>query len=119
MRKIENAIAPVSQLFESGGVLLGKYEPEDFIVPEISETIPLRPQQLTNPWALLQQQASLGIVGEIADRATRKSEADPTAVMGTSLAFGGAAFGRSRFMNVGDTPHHARLFAALVGASSR
>ena len=28
-------------------------------------------------------------------------------------------FGRSRFFNVGDTAHHARLFVALVGASSR
>jgi len=60
-----------------------------------------------------------GIVGEMARLATEHSEADPVAIIYTSLVWGSAMFGRARFMNVGDSTHHPRLFAALVGASSR
>ena len=63
--------------------------------------------------------ASDGLVGELAKMATRESEADPLAVMATTLASGAAAFGRNRFMRVGDTLHHARLMSALVGATAR
>jgi hypothetical protein len=63
--------------------------------------------------------ASHGLVGELAGMATRDSEADPIAVMATTLAAGAAAFGRNRFMRVGDTLHHARLMSALVGATAR
>jgi hypothetical protein len=40
-------------------------------------------------------------------------------VMATTLAWGGASFGRSRYYRVGDTQHHARFFCALVGETSR
>jgi hypothetical protein len=70
-------------------------------------------------WPVLNSSAAHGLVGEIAKLATRDSEADPVAVMATALAWGAASFGRSRFFRVGDTVHHARLFSALVGASSR
>ena len=70
-------------------------------------------------WPVLDKTAAHGLVGEIAKLATRNSEADPNAVMATALAWGAASFGRNRFFRVGDTIHHARLFGALVGASSR
>lgn len=63
--------------------------------------------------------ASYGLIGELSDLATRESEADPLAVMASMLATGAAAFGRNRFMRVGDTQHHARLMTALVGATAR
>ena len=63
--------------------------------------------------------ASHGLIGELATLATRDSEADPLAVMASMLAAGAAVFGRNRFMRVGDTPHHARLMTALVGATAR
>jgi hypothetical protein len=59
------------------------------------------------------------LVGEIGKLATRDSEADPVAVMGTALAYGAAMFGRNRFVSLGDTVHHSRLFVAAVGSSSR
>jgi hypothetical protein len=71
------------------------------------------------PWPKPQGPAAHGLVGEIARLATAQSEADPVAVMSTLLATVAALFGRARFVRVGDTVHHARLFAALVGASSR
>ena len=70
-------------------------------------------------WPILGSTAAHGLVGEMAKLATLESEADPVAVMGTALAWGAAVFGRNRFYSVGDTLHHARLFCALVGASSR
>jgi hypothetical protein len=63
--------------------------------------------------------ASDGLVGELAKLATSESEADPIAVMATTLAAGSALFGRKRFMRVGDTLHHARLMSVLVGATAR
>jgi hypothetical protein len=48
-----------------------------------------------------------------------ESEADPFAVTASMLAAGAAAFGRNRFMRVGNTLHHARLMIALVGAHRR
>mgnify|MGYP000164385611 CR=1 FL=1 len=71
------------------------------------------------PWPVLQGPAFRGLAGEIANAATENSEADPVAVIATALTFAGATFGRNRHFDVGDTPHHGRLFTALVGASSR
>jgi Protein of unknown function (DUF3987) len=70
-------------------------------------------------WPVLRAEAKIGLVAQIASVATRNSEADPIAVKTTMLVSGAALFGRSRFVRVGDTVHHARLFGALVGASSR
>jgi primase-like protein len=76
-------------------------------------------QASVKAWPILDSTAAQGLIGEIAKLATRESEADPVAVMATTLAWGAACFGRNRFYRVGDTIHHARLFCALVGASSR
>jgi hypothetical protein len=69
-------------------------------------------------WPILHSKAKHGLVGEIASLATQNSEADPVAVIMTTLAWGGALFGRNRYMNIGDDAHHPRLYGALVGASS-
>jgi hypothetical protein len=71
------------------------------------------------PWPVLDSTAAHGLVGEMAKLATANSEADPNAVMMTAIAWGAAIFGRNRYVNVGDSTHHPRLFGALVGASSR
>jgi hypothetical protein len=71
------------------------------------------------PWPTLDPAALYGIAGELAKLATDESEADPVAVLATTLVLAGAHFGRSRWLPVGDDRHHARLFAALVGDSSR
>ncbi|MHB8421525.1 MAG: DUF3987 domain-containing protein [Leptospirales bacterium] len=60
-----------------------------------------------------------GIISEITEEATRKSEIDPAAIALTSLVFAGAAFGADSYLKVGDSKHYPRLFAVLVGASSR
>jgi len=70
-------------------------------------------------WPIMQSGAAYGVIGEMGRLATEHSEADPIAVMGTALVFAATAFGRDRYVLVGDTVHHPRLFMALVGASSR
>jgi hypothetical protein len=109
--ELNGAVEAVSPLLAANGARMLKLESASEIVPD--EINPVR------PWPILSSTAALGIVGEIARLATWKSEADPIAVMGTTLAFGAAAFGRSRWMHVGDSTHHSRLSVALVGASSR
>src|SRR5262245_43424055 len=71
------------------------------------------------PWPKLLPIATHGLAGQIATLATRESEADPVAVLATTLSATAALFGRSRPMYVGDTIHHARNFSVCVGASSR
>ncbi len=70
-------------------------------------------------WPELNGIALHGITGDIARLATENSEADPIAVAMTHLVWSGAMFGRTRFIQVGDTQHHARLFSVIVGESSR
>ena len=70
-------------------------------------------------WPALSPAAMRGLAGEFASLATAHSEADPVAIMLTTLTATGALMGRSQFIRVGDTVHHARLFCALVGDTSR
>lgn len=69
-------------------------------------------------WPTLSPDALPGLVGTFVDLATRNSEADPAAVLATFLVRFGAELDSPFFM-VGDTPHKPRLFAAIVGASSK
>lgn len=72
-----------------------------------------------NPWPVLSDQAFYGIAGDIVRAATEESEADPAAVLITTLAWAGATFGDNCYVGVGETRHPPRLMAAIVGASSR
>ena len=60
-----------------------------------------------------------GIAGEVGSLASENSEADPMAVYVSFLTAAAAMLGRYKYIYVGDSKHYARLFAALVGASSR
>jgi hypothetical protein len=70
-------------------------------------------------WPTLGLGVTRGLIGSIAAAATKNSEVDPIAIIGTTLAATGAMFGRSRFARVGETLHHARIFTNCVGSSSR
>jgi hypothetical protein len=60
-----------------------------------------------------------GIFKEIVEVSTKSSEADPAAVLMTTLTFASAFIGTAPVTWVRDTRHYARLYAGLVGASSR
>jgi hypothetical protein len=70
-------------------------------------------------WPTLPDAALYGLAGEITKLATKDSEADPAAVLITTLVMAGASFGAQCFISVGETRHSPRLMAAIVGASSR
>jgi hypothetical protein len=71
------------------------------------------------PWPVLPEAALHGILGDIVQLATARSEADPAAVLMTALTWAAATIGTGPHFFVGDDRHYARLFAVLVGASSR
>ena len=68
---------------------------------------------------LLPDAALHGIAGEITQLATADSEADPAAVLISVLVRAGATIGTGPYFVVGETRHHARLYAVKVGATSR
>lgn len=70
-------------------------------------------------WPVMESPAMRGIAGRIARLATENSEADPVAVLITVLVWAAAEFGRGQHTMIGDTEHHSRHFAAIVGNSSR
>jgi hypothetical protein len=70
-------------------------------------------------WPIMESKAMHGIVGRIARLATENSEADPVAVIASTLAYAAAEFGMAQYTRVGDDVHHSRHFDAIVGQSSR
>ena len=60
-----------------------------------------------------------GIAGDLSALAIQNSEADRMAVYMSFLCATAALFDRKKYLSIGETKHHARLFATLVGASSR
>ena len=76
------------------------------------------------PWPVLSPKALAGIVGDFVKLATRKSEADPAAILATFLTrFGtelcGFAPKSGPYVQVSDGWHRPRLFTAIVGDSSK
>jgi hypothetical protein len=70
-------------------------------------------------WPIMESKATHGVVGQIARLATENSEADPVAVIATTLTYAAAEFGRAQYTRIGDDMHHSRHFGAIVGQSSR
>lgn len=60
-----------------------------------------------------------GLVGDIARTAAEGSEVNPIAVAAAAMTWLSAEVGRDVYLPIGDTLHHARLFALHVGRSSR
>lgn len=80
---------------------------EEFDEPEVLE------------WPVLREEALSGIAGDFVELATRSSEADPAAVLVTFLVRASAELGPQPVLMVGDTKHYARLFAVIVGETSK
>jgi putative DNA primase/helicase len=60
-----------------------------------------------------------GPLGEWSEIATRETEASRVAVYANLLAYVGAALGRERFLWIGDTKHHPRIFTLHNGRTAR
>ena len=59
-----------------------------------------------------------GLVGRVAEAATKDTGINPVAVAANFLAFLGAMAGRDMYFPVGDSRHHPRLFTLHIGRSS-
>lgn len=64
-------------------------------------------------------EALYGIAGRFVRLATADSEADPAAVLATFLVRFGVEAGSRVHMMIGDAKHYARIFAIIVGDSSK
>lgn len=60
-----------------------------------------------------------GIAADVVATACMNSEAAPMSVYITFLTAAAALLGHKRYLQIGETKHYARIFSALVGASSR
>ncbi len=73
----------------------------------------------TPEWPVMDARAYRGIAKDFIDLATRDSEADPAAILGTLIVRFGVEVGPETYMNVGDTKHRARTATVVVGASGK
>ena len=59
-----------------------------------------------------------GLVGDVMHAASKGTEVHPAAAGFAFASFAATALGRHRFVQIGDTRHHARLYTVHVGRSS-
>ena len=71
------------------------------------------------PWPVLKEEALCGLPGEIVRAVEPHTEADPVAILVNALTAFGNAIGRGAYMSIGADVHHLRLYAALVGQTSK
>ena len=71
------------------------------------------------PWPVLAGEARYGLLGNILETVDPHTEADPVAVLANLLAAFGNAIGRGAFVRVGADLHYLKLFAGLVGETSK
>ncbi len=60
-----------------------------------------------------------GLVGEVAREGSEGAETNPYAIAGNFMAYLSCAVGRTPYLAVGNTSHHARIFFLHVGRSGR
>ncbi len=95
-----------------------------FLDEQATSQIDGEPDPITvKEWPTLPADALYGLAGDVVRLATTDCEADPAAVLVTFLTWFGAACGQpdgsTPYIRIGETKHAPRLFAAVVGASSR
>lgn len=71
------------------------------------------------PWPVLDDSAKHGIVGEVVDAIAPETEADPAALLISLLVAAGSCIGSGPHVIADGARHPARLFAVLVGQSSK
>ena len=85
---------------------------------DLSSHLSLTAHSTTVP-PTLDDAALHGIAGELVRHIDPHTEADPAAVLVTTLVLFGNLIGPTPFVSVGATRHHANLFALVVGATAK
>ncbi len=71
------------------------------------------------PWPVLSDEALYGLPGDIVEAIVPHTEADRVAVLVNLLCAFGNAIGRGAYKRIGADVHHLRIYAALVGQTSK
>lgn len=77
------------------------------------------PRDAVKPWPVLDRAVFHGPAGQFALAADPHTEADPVAVLVTTLVGAGCALHRGTWCLAGNARHPASLFAVIVGATSK
>jgi hypothetical protein len=132
LRKVEQAwkhplggdkhkVPPGVTIIEHPGGIVEWVHPDTSVTDDRSSCSPdtseWEPEVLE--WPILPKAAEHGMAGDFVELATSNSEADPAAVLVTFLARFAAEIGNGPHLMVGDTKHPARMFTAIVGATSK
>lgn len=90
---------------------IGVEPPNESVMPDlIADDDYLAPPEVT-------ESMYFGLVGRVMKAASAGTEVHPAAAGMAFMTYAGAAFGRWRWLDVGDSRHHARIFACHVGPS--
>jgi len=92
---------------------------EAFIGPTADDWEIVAPENHEAPWPHMESEAFHGLAGEIVHRNDPTTEADPNAVLLTTLVYAGNAAGRNPHIMVGDDRHGTNLNAIIVADSSK
>ena len=113
-------LSAAARLLTSANKLSGQNRKQTVFWRGVEATVRNRGKEpMMRDWPVMHPKAHRGIAGEFVHLATRDSEADPAAVLATFMVRFGVECGPDVFMRVGDTRHHARLAAVIVGSSSK
>jgi hypothetical protein len=86
----------------------------------IDELHPPAPPKRPSPgWPKLHHDALHGFAGDVVSTIEPHTESDPVAILIQFLTCAGSIVGRSYYYQVESSKHHANLFTALVGDSSK
>lgn len=84
-----------------------------------SESVGEDPAPFVAPWPKLAAEALHGLAGDVVRAADPHTEADTVAVLVSFLVAVGNAIGRGAHFRVGPDRHYLKLFAGLVGETSK
>ena len=70
-------------------------------------------------WPKIDYKAFYGYTRDFVEKAVRRSEADPVAVLITFLTRFGVECGSNKYLYISDTKHFPRIFSVIVGPSAK
>jgi hypothetical protein len=75
--------------------------------------------KVEKPWPKMDENAYLGLAGDVVRTIEPHSESDPVALLIQTLAFFGSVIGPGPYYQVEADRHHSNLFVLMVGNSSK
>jgi hypothetical protein len=72
-----------------------------------------------HPFPIIDNAAYRGLFGEIVETIEPHTEADPVAILLSTMTFFGSSYGRRGYVEISGTRHHGNLFVGIVGDTAR